>query len=453
MHRKEYYKLSNLVVYLHAVVMFFPNKKVFLLPSGHSAYRTAILLLTIALVVVFFVERRPKDDVVKVPKLFCFFLFYTIVQIILIYSIRYFDLDPVKDPTRINTGTMISGPLLFVNGLLVSFVVLKNRWGYKEFERVFNILLVGGAVVAVECILTFYIGLFPGVLNWANSSDVPREIQLNVFRSIFIYKNHVVGSLGIVITSFSLYVWAKSKRKMAIVYLACGLLLATASDSRAAIFPALTVVVIFTYLAARYNWLKRLKDVNLGGIYIMVASALTVIIFLSVVHDVSKRRSNIYDFNTGITRRFDKNIRALDVFVHRPLGTGLGLNKGYLWNKVIPETISRHIEKKGDIDIYGYYGGGLHNGIFDITLELGWVCCIYFFYLLFWEIRVLIRIPKLLKKEKSWAQRGSVYAIYLMVPALFVSIITTSSVQIYWLFGVLIIFQAFIYKDLCKKVI
>ena len=64
MHRKEYYKLSNLVVYLHAVVMFFPNKKVFLLPSGHSAYRTAILLLTIALVVVFFVERRPKDDVV-----------------------------------------------------------------------------------------------------------------------------------------------------------------------------------------------------------------------------------------------------------------------------------------------------------------------------------------------------------------------------------------------------
>lgn len=443
-------KAANTLVYLHALTLFLPWTIVpfsSFLPTGP---RFTMFLFSLLFVIAIFFILPLKKNQNKLPIPFKLFVFWIVFSTIAGVFSGIMGFDHVK--ANLPLWIQLKNGLLIADAFLVYYVIVKNDWGFKEFERLFSIILCGGLVISIECLVTFYFG------------------GSNIFSSILIGRHYYPGIIGISLTFISLYFLCKYQ-KIKLYYLVLtilGFLLAFSTLSRSVLLSYIIGVIVLFVLYFKYGKISRKRLMLLSSI-ISVCVILLPIGFYFLAEKGSELKDG-YTSGRSLWSRSYRHSRVLDVFVKHPIiGVGFGLIPYYSHSSSIPSTISeyvmsfstniyaRDLESRGMIyDVHSLYEytdkiQTVHSLSYDFIVGFGFVGLLFIIFLIYKGVHIFRYIIFFAKKYKGKYDLVYAFAICSLVLAVCLVVQTTSKFQSCWYYSILFGFLNLIYRDLVAK--
>lgn len=439
-------KAANTLVYLHALTLFLPWTIVpfsSFLPNGPRF--TMFLFSLLFIITIFFILPLKKNqNNLPIPfKLFVFWIVFSTIAGVF-SGIMGFDHVKANLPLLIQ----LKNGLLIADAFLVYYVIVKNDWGFKEFERLLSIILWGGLVISIECLVTFYFG------------------GSNMFSSILIGRHYYPGIIGISLTFISLYFLYKYQ-KIKLYYLVLtilGFLLAFSTLSRSVLLSYIIGLMVFLVLYFKYGKISRKRLMLLSSI-ISVCVILIPIGFYFLAEKGSELKDG-YTSGRSLWSRSYRHSRALDVFVKHPvIGVGFGLVPYYSHSSSIPPTLSSYasslsgtdFSRRGKIyDVSSLYMHAdqfetVHSVLFDFIVGFGLCGLLFIIFIIYTGVKIFRYIIFFAKKYKGKYDLVYAFAVCSLVLGVCLVVQTTSKFQSYWYYSILFGFLNLIYRDLVTK--
>lgn len=289
-----------------------------------------------------------------------------------------FGFDTVR--TRLPLDGILNGGLPLFHGLLVFYVVRRNGWGVKEFERFFKYLLIMGTIVALEAITVFYLDLWSGLELFGMNTIAPSGL----FQSAFVGNYHAAGRIGIVVMFMSIYFYSRSRNMGFILTGVLGGLLLFSTLLQQVILSSIFGLLV-AFILARRGLARRSRSAI--GINAILLPLLAVVALSSILIFSNLATSIRGDSLTGIGGYFERPLflaRGLDTFLYTyGLGTGPGILPQYMGAQEIPMTASEWIlplmgSNREELFAVAMRGGELgtqsytlHNLWFEFIYEWG----------------------------------------------------------------------------------
>lgn len=442
-------KIINTIVYLHVVTLFLSWEEEPFIPFL-GAWRVTFLLFFCLLMVVSLLSllKKSKNNTPISFKLLAFWFIFSSVAGIITGMMGF---NSVR--ANISLVRQFSGLLFFADALLIYYVVVKNGWGFREFEKLSRIILIGGLIISIESVIVFYPDLLPqlklvSVNNYGH------------FSSMFIGRHHYPGVIGIFMVFLSLYFWSKYGRRKYLISFVLGLLLALSSLSRSAIWSMGFGIIFFAFLTLRYSYFSHRASWLKASFFVISVMLIPVIAFLLLLVIKMRQTDTSLYFSSGLSR-LGTYSRTIDVFYDKfILGTGVGLSPYYLHSAYVPQVFSggTNLPKEQS---FGYYRGivaeptleiitTVHNLPLQFIVELGIGGLIFAIFLMCRGIKIFFYIFSFAKKTKGNYPLLPIFAILSLNLSTFMVVQTTSKFESYWYFGILFGFINSIYVHLKK---
>jgi len=338
------------------------------------------------------------------------------------------------------------GILMFFHAILIYYVVKRNEWGIKEFDTIFKWILIFGALISIESLITFYAGFGTNV----NIFGEAPLTYFGTFQSIFVMSYHEVGRIAMTMIFISLYFFASYRNPKYIVTFILGFLLLTSTLNRQVIIATLLGLAMIFVL--RRNLIAR-RYVSRKILNIVLYQLLFCVLVFSFI--ISTEVIATYRGAGGLFDRTIKLIRGLDVMIYtKGLGTGGGSTviPYYLSSLFVPPTASniilpylgmdfnsalRHIEREIRGEVFAYT---LHNFWFEVIVGWGVVGLVALFYLFYWVWKLFWKVFTFEKMGCAVNDTRPVWIVFALVFSVSISVLFTSKFQHVWYFVILFLF-------------
>jgi len=323
------------------------------------------------------------------------------------------------------------------------FCLKRLRWGLKEYESFYMVILVGSVFISFEALITFYLKQ-PDVF----AAFGPSMHKTNMFRSAFIQDHHKVARLAMTGLFMSLYFFRQRAQNRYLCSAILAALLLGATLNRAP-FVA-TVIGVTAYLVIGVQW----ADATWTGVAMrrLVATSAAVVILVGggvLLGGMEETRDTASSLN-ALENRMLHGARAVEVLRYTPLlGTGPGNDTYYLGSGHIPPvlllTLARWfqvsefyaLQKVARSELYGSQGDvrgrGAHSLVLEILMHWGVVvggaALLYLLFQALRAVRRLILAESGVDKEMAWL-------VLLFAMSLCLSVFTTSGFRHYWFFAI-----------------
>jgi len=439
-------KVINFLVYMNVLTIFFPP------------LRLKYIFLALLILSSLYFPFRKKT---RMPFAFNFLLLWFIISTILGFLQGFSGINKVREVIPLNF--QITHILHLANALLVYYVIVKNNWDFKEFERFFKLILMFGLIIGIECIITFYLDIKKDLSIFYSSINF-----LGFFNSTFIGSYHRVGRIGITMIFMSIYFISKYKKKIYILYFILGYLLVFATLSRMIVMATTIFLFIFLFFAIKYSWFSHKISIPIKGISYIVIAIFVIFLFNFLLEKGKEKRGEHFTSYVGFISRALIYSRAIDVFIQNPIiGTGTGLVPFYLVSSRIPKHFSDWFEYKFNLINFGlpYLDRGgtfydiptyedvitIHNLYLQFVLELG-IGGIVFLIIIFYKgKKMFFDILSCSKEYNSKYSRIMYFSVFFLVITILFTMLTTVKFSIYWYYAILFGFVNMLYCYIKKE--
>jgi len=446
-------RITNTLVYLHVFSLFLPwgGDRISFLPSGP---KLTIVLMTFLLITVFIFILHQRIRQNKISLAFKFLVFWSIFSIITGILDGIMGYNPIR--ANLPLVEQLKGMSYITDAFIVYYVIVKNDWQFEEFEKLFRIVLLGGIIISLECLFTFYAGI--QISRFSIN-------YLGAFNSMFIGRFYYPGIIGISISFLSIYFWRKY-RKNGIWYLIIfflGSFLTFSTLSRSMMGSYVSGMVFFLLLSLMYSWHLTRRDSMIKPCFVIIGFIIVSSMLFGLVEVAVKKRPDILSSN-AIWGRGYRYMRAVDVlYQHGLLGTGFGIARYYSHSSSVHPVVSRYISPYTS-DYYSrnmihsplllrenkaaFLTESIHSLSFDFILALGLVGLFFITYLIFHGWKIFRFIINFAKKHRRKYRLSPVFAICALILSVCMGVQTTSKFESYWYFAILFSFINFMYKEL-----
>jgi len=366
----------------------------------------------------------------------------------------------------------------FMFSVLLSLSVIK--WQEEDFELFIKILLAVCLLWGVEAIVTYYFGgNFFGLASIKGSNEF--------FDSGITSSLNIVSRISVIGFWSCLYFYFRYKSFMFVLFSLVMVLVVTATQTKAPILSIsigaiLFVVLSFVMYICNYNLFKKKFNIFLTILILTVSSLATIINFENRKVDIDYM--SIIDSNRGadldsanpipmVTRSYANTfihasldrvyqyIRAIEVFLHNPLGYGAGIGYHMMFSSEIDDNIIKRIY---DHDLFLTYRQhatasflssdiqqqsvtkthSLHSTILNYILDYGIFALFFlFFYFrkIFYALSLLFKCLKTRYDDKETILLGILIIAHI---SLILSLLTVPGNKFYalWVLAVLWVFLA-----------
>lgn len=349
----------------------------------------------------------------------------------------------------------------YLDGLLVYYLILRNRWGQAEFEGFAKRLMLVGAIMSVESLLTYYLKLPLGI-NAFSVYDYEKISGEYNFRFMSVFSRHTIfpGRIGLITAGLSYFFWHRTREKKYLVLLTLAGLMVLSTTSRMVIIGlALGVGIMMLYHLRKIRWTDR--NYMLKPLIASVGIFTFLVVAFFTWNFVSKYREGFSDaaiFATGLARRGFQSARGVDVFIQHPLlGAGPGLTRFYAVSGSVRPILSGNIEM--DTTVGGAFyaqvseqvdseetnplevkAHSLHNGWFNFIVDLGLLGLILFGLYVGKGLKMFFVT---MRKGPRSPDQGPVLQWMTLLTITFVltfSTLSTAKFNVYWIFAFFIAF-------------
>lgn len=309
-------RLVNVLVYAYPVAVFFP------------LLRGSFLIIPIVGLSFLTLPRKKKsyDNARRAKSITGVFGAMTLVQMTLMYWIGANNIDRLQ--SLVPPNARLYWTLMYMNSIVIYYIMGRNDWGTKQFEKLFKIILVISLIFSIESLATLYAGFNIRIFGGTSIRDGGQ------FRSALIMSYQVVSILGVCLLFMSLYFFARYRKRRFIATAVCGLLLMASTMSRAPVFGSVLVLATII-IARRRRRLGENRQEATGNRDAFRLLPFAVLFFLAFYQIIVGRGSTFLD-------RAVRHVRALDVLLYtKGLGTGPGVSEYYAASFLVPPTISK----------------------------------------------------------------------------------------------------------------
>ncbi len=351
----------------------------------------------------------------------------------------------------------------FLSGFIVYYVVKRNNWGFQEFEKFFKILMYGIMVVALESIITFYLGIGREISIFGYT---PIHLHINMFQSTLIGSYKITSRLGITLFFISIYFLLKHQQKRYIVFVCFGFLLTFATGHRQCIMALMIGLALWIILLIR----EKLKEVDFEKralaysflVLIMIGFAFASISLLDIATSL-RGTEGAGDPIGQIVMRIIRWSRGVSVFLYTfPLGTGNNMNTYFMGSSLVPWNITEWTCQLFDIDLTRIkwcfvsnkifvetgleLGHTIHNLWFRTITEFGLLGLVFVMYLWWNGWKIFVCLCRLQGKMPLGNDFPQVWAVFMMVFSICLSVCFEDKFRSYWYFAIL-----FAFLELCVQ--
>lgn len=470
--KKSPFRLTNAVIYLHAVFFLIPWRSVHYFPAQLTPYRVLMILSAIlcaawAMELMLFGARRPKLGFGAAVFWFWVIFWGGILK-------GYIDDDPIK--THVPIYRLLAWSVPYVDGMLVWHLIQSNGWGRAEFERALKCVFWVALVLSIENILVYYLGA-------PVSYSMQRESGVQIFMSMFTQSKAIVSRLGLLLTGVSFYFFLREKRHFYLFASLSGMLMVFSTGSRVVLFSLFAGVLLALVFFMKFR--KRAKFASLYAfclaplLFALLVSAGLAVATASRAHFIDL--SNLY---RGVLLRSYQYVRAVDVFLERPfLGGGPWLGYMYMYSRDTPPVFSEHVF--GDFthdnlgELIGWTGWAhydwfqknpmagklresyqgfqernnlhhLHNLPLQVIADLGLLGLVLLMSMLATGAIYFFRFMLLRRRKILPGAVMPFAAIFSTVVAVFISTLSVALFYPFWLFAILLCFTRHLHREAVK---
>jgi O-antigen ligase len=434
--------ISNGVIYLHAITLFFPwSGSILPLPSATSLISILFCLLLLCMFL-------PQQEGTRVPRLVKIALIVYVIWVIAGVISAKMGLNDVR--RGIPTQKQISYSIYFADALLVTFFIIKNRWDQGEFDKMLKFIWWGCIIIFIECLATFYLHLLPMRI----------EEGYMRFSSLLIGRSHFSAGLGIFLVFCSLYFCARTGKKYYVLAALAGGLLAFSSMTRqsmVAVFLGLMMYFLFRL------WKNRKVALPAKALLFIMAIILFGLTAVLTVRVSETYRERITYVDAGMWDRLSLAARGLDILVSHPfLGAGNGLSYFYFYSFDVPSVFTQLIPREHRDTVFWSRDMNAdpgeifkrvsildenliistHNIPMKIIIENGLPGLILVLILMCALVKTYFRIFRLSRIHPGLVNWPPLYALLALIFATFLYVQTTSKFEPMWYFGM---WGAFLY--------
>ncbi len=438
-------KLMNLLVYLYILTFFL----VLFVPAVSLSFALFLLCILVPC------KNRVQTNMRLFWLVFWGFLILEAIEII--YSLHGFDeirkIIPLKSQV-----VQMSG---FLNAFIVYYVVKRNNWGFQEFETFFKVLVYCIMVVALEAIITFYLGIGRGISIFGNT---PLN-QLGMFQSTLIGNYHFVGRLGITLFFMSIYFLFKHRQKRYFFFAFLGFLLTFSTCSRHCIMALMVGFALWIILVLK----KKLKvdiEIKVLMYYFLVIFVIGFAFASIYLIDMAAFVRGSEGAGAPIGQLIDKLIRlsrGVDVFMYTfPLGTGPGMSMYFMGSSLVSWNVTEWVGQLFDFDLTYIQrllvnqtiliesgiglGYGIHNLWFHTIMEFGLLGLVFVMYLWWNGWNKFVYLYRLEKKMPLGNDLSRTWVVFMLVFSICLSVFFAAKFRQYWYYAIL-----FAFLELCVQ--
>ena len=321
--------------------------------------------------------------------------------------------------------------------LILTFCIIRNGWGVKEFETFFTLILLCGMLLAVDALGTFYVGrdtLLPGMAPSVRGGAA-RE-----FVGALSSNGHHVARMAMTGVFMSIYLFFRTGRR---VWLALGCLSFLAEVATLGRAPILTTIAAVGILVSILG-LRGARPgpaAMLSGSLVIVTTAATMALVILALVVISGIRATDAP-GAALRARLLHAARTTDVLSYSPLfGTGPRLETYYTGTWEVPPRVFTWAVAElqvpwdwavgkitEDPDEGVAAGFSSHNAWLDFVQHWGLVGGpIALAYLIYLGTAMAVKLRRLRGPRASTA-----WVAFLMAVSLSVSVLTTSKFGSYW---------------------
>ena len=414
----------------------------------------------ICLCMAFCVEVLFGGTIRKVSPFLGFVLLWFIVINIVGITAGILEINPVR--RHIPIMVQIARAIPLADGLLVYYLLIRNNWGLKEYERLFFLFLIPGMMIAVESLLIFYLQLPLGIEQYS----LREHGKVHWFVSMFIVHATFPGPIGILVAGISFYFYARFRKPKYLICVILGVLLVISSVTLSA-YLSLTAGIAFVCI----YWLRVQATKQNKALLIATTLISFLLIFMSfilIINFGSQYRSNLSNLENlkeRIHRRSYQIVRSIDVLVNYPIiGAGPGIGYYYAYSKYTEPIVSSALSdiipprfQASDIDEYqeNPYQGihySLHSVFSNFVIDLGIMGLFLVLYLI---CKGAIILYDFFSKAGSASYDRSTLLSYSalvgMILALCIFISAKPKFYPFWLFAILFSFSGYMHKKKLPK--
>ena len=346
----------------------------------------------------------------------------------------------------------------FLNALIVYYVIKRNNWGFKEFETFFKILIYCTVIIALESIVTFYLGIGTGISVFG----YPPLFRGEMFQSVLIGRYHIAGRLGITLFFISMYFSSKYRDKRYVLFSILGFLLLFSTLNRQVIAASIAGFVLLLLL----NRNKRPAVNVTNRVFKLCAALIVLAVFAAISVYLMEQILSMRDTGGAAFQLVKRSIRwarGADVFLYTfPFGTGSGMVTYFLGSSLVPweiaewygrffdydpDRIQKLIVSKKHFMLFEIEAGHtVHNLWVRTILEFGLLGLFFIVYLWRKGLKIFVHLYRLQKKVSSGINLFRVWVVFMLVFSISLSVSFTDKFRSYWYFAML-----FAFLELCVK--
>jgi hypothetical protein len=444
----NYKKISNALLYLYICTFF-------IIPVPG-------IILTSCLVVLCMLtpHRKSKADT---RQLWIVFTLFCILELTVLGS-ALGGYDEVRN--RLPLKVQIIGVIPFLNGFTVYYIIKRNNWSFEEFEIFFKILMLCTTLIALESIVTFYLGIGRNVTLFGN----PPFNHDKMFQSVLVARFSTVARLSNVLLFMGIYFFVKNGQKKYVWAALLGFLLLFSTMSRQNILAVLGGLV-FWFL---FSIFKIKRNVNKSGAQNVVRFFTAIIVMLAGLVILSgfmafskhgRHQAGALQFQAA--KRLIRCARGVDAFIYTfPLGTGAYAPSYYMGSSLVPWKYTKKVAEHLGYDLdyakqlirppekkllkLGYEASyTIHNFWLRSIVEFGVLGLVFALYLLWRGFKIFVRLYQFEKRGLLGKRSAQVWAVYMMVISMCLSVMFTVKFRYYWFFVLLFAFLELWSKSAC----
>jgi len=457
-HPRRRYILTNFFIYSHVFLFLIPWQPVPYKPTWLGPINAWIFLF-LCLSTAFCVEVLLIGTIRRVSFFLGFVLFWFVVINIMGITAGFLNINPVR--RHIPVLIQIARAIPLADGLLIYYLLIRNNWGIKEYEKLFFLFLIPGMMIAVESFLIFYLQLPLGIEQYS----LREHGKVHWFVSVFIVHATFPGPIGILVAGISYYFYTRFRKPIYLVCCIFGILLVISSVTLSA-YLSLVAGMGFVFI----YWLKvratRRNQALLISIT-LISPFMIIMSLIMIIYIGSQYRSNLSSLENlkeKIHRRSYQIVRSCDVLVNYPIfGAGPGIGYYYAYSKYTEPIVSSALSdiipprfQASDIDEYQddpYHGihYSLHSVFTNFIIDLGIMGLLLFLYMIY---RGMIILYGLFFKTGSARYDRSLLlsfsALMAMLLALCIFISAKPKFYPFWLFAILLSFSGYMHKNILR---
>jgi len=409
----------------------------------------------------FCIEVLSLGTIRKVPLFLGMVLLWFILINMIGITAGILNINPVRK--HIPVLIQIARAIPYADGLLIYYLLIRNNWGLKEFERLFYIFLIPGLIISVESFLIFYLRLPLGIKQYS----LMEHGKVQWFVSMFPHHATFPGPIGILVVGISFYFWTRFRRFRYLICATLGALLVFSNLTFSAYLGLVAGIGFVLIFWLGVPTLKKNKKIFKTSTLI-ISPFLIIISFTVMISLGGQWRSTLVDFENikeKLHRRSYQIVRSLDILANYPIfGAGSGIGYYYAYSKytdpivssamsgIIPPRFQASDLDESQEDPYHGINYSIHSMFANFIIDLGLMGLILFIYMIYKGMIILYSLFSVAKNERYDRSFLLSYAVLLaMILSICIFIAFKPKFYPYWLFAILLSFSGYLHKKTFRK--